>query len=360
MLLYDNEVLNKLFEKKLKTPTFPKTRYQGSKYKLKEWIAAVLSKIEYDNVLDAFSGTASVSYTLKKAGKQVFSNDLLISNYITSKALVENNSEKVTVEDLQFVLTKHQDYPYMNFIENNFDDIYFLSHENVWLDIVVQNINRINNEYKKAILMWALYQSCLSKRPYNLFHRKNLYVRTAIVERSFGNKATWDKDFTLHFIKFVIEANNAIFSNNRENLSYNQDILQLNMEQTPDLVYIDSPYIPDSGTLTLYRDFYHFLEGLSNYQNWDSLIDHKTKHKGFIKTASSWEDKKAISSAFDDLFTKYHDSKIAVSYRSDGIPSIQDLEKKLRHHGKKVSIHSVDYQYALSEKNTQEVLIIAE
>ena len=89
MNLFDERHLD-LLDKKVK-PQFPKTRYQGSKYKQKEWIDSVLSRVEYDTVLDAFSGTSSVSYTLKKSGKQVFSNDLLLSNYITAKALVENN-----------------------------------------------------------------------------------------------------------------------------------------------------------------------------------------------------------------------------------------------------------------------------
>lgn len=358
MNLFDERHLD-LLDKKVK-PQFPKTRYQGSKYKLKEWIDSFLSRVEYDTVLDAFSGTSSVSYTLKKSGKQVFSNDLLLSNYITAKALVENNHHTISKEDILFVLTKHSGYPYKDIISNHFEDIYYLSDENIWLDIVTQNIHRVENPYKKAILMWALFQSCLSKRPYNLFHRKNLYVRTAIVERSFGNKATWDKPFSAHFIKFVAEANAAIFSNEKDNTSYNQDILSLALPEAPDLVYIDSPYIPSTGTLTLYRDFYHFLEGLSDYDNWLGLIDHNLKNKGFSKLPSSWEDKKKIGSAFDDLFSKFNDSKIAVSYRSDGIPSINDLTDKLKYHGKKVSIHQIDYQYVLSEKNTQEVLILAE
>lgn len=358
MKLFDDNILE-LLDKKVKSQ-FPKTRYQGSKYKLKEWIESVLSKVDYDTVLDAFSGTGSVSYTLKKSGKQVFSNDLLKSNYITAKALIENNQYTISKQDVLFVLTKHADYKYKNVISSNFEDIYYLPEENIWLDIVVQNINKIENPYKKSIFMWALFQSCLSKRPYNLFHRKNLYVRTAIVERSFGNKATWDKPFSNHFVKFIAEANACIFSNQKNNTSFNQDILSLKMEEKPDLVYIDSPYIPSSGTLTLYRDFYHFLEGISDYDNWEKLIDYKLKNKGLIRTFSEWEDKKKIGQAFDDLFIKFHDSKIAVSYRSDGIPSINDLSAKLKYHGKKVSIHKIDYQYALSEKNTQEVLIIAE
>ena len=58
------------------TYRFPKTRYQGSKYKLRSWIGDQLSKIEFDTALDAFSGTCSISYTMKEMGKQVTCNDI--------------------------------------------------------------------------------------------------------------------------------------------------------------------------------------------------------------------------------------------------------------------------------------------
>lgn len=65
--------------------------------------------------------------------------------------------------------------------------------------------------YKKAIAYNALFQSCLAKRPYNLFHRKNLEMRTRDVVRGFGNKATWDRPFSEHFRTFVNEIINQYF-----------------------------------------------------------------------------------------------------------------------------------------------------
>ena len=53
----------------------------------------------------------------------------------------------------------------------------------------------------------ALNQACLMKRPFNLFHRKNLYIRTANVERQFGNKTTWETPFPTLFTRLVKEAN---------------------------------------------------------------------------------------------------------------------------------------------------------
>ena len=111
---------------------------------------------------------------VKDMGKIVYTNDVLNFNYYIAKALIENNNEKITQEEINTILIKKEDLIYDNFIERTFEDIYFLTEENKWLDIVIQNIYEIENEYKKAMFLWAIYQATLSKRPYNLFHRKNL------------------------------------------------------------------------------------------------------------------------------------------------------------------------------------------
>ncbi len=61
----------------LEVHKFPRTRYQGSKYKLQNWIKHHLENLDFQTALDAFSGTCSISYTIKEMGKTVYSNDLL-------------------------------------------------------------------------------------------------------------------------------------------------------------------------------------------------------------------------------------------------------------------------------------------
>lgn len=337
---------------------FPKTRYQGSKYKLREWIKEELNKLQFNSCLDAFSGTSSIAYLLKDMGKIVYTNDVLNFNYYIAKALIENNNEKITQEEINTILIKKEDLIYDNFIERTFEDIYFLTEENKWLDIVIQNIYEIENEYKKAMFLWAIYQATLSKRPYNLFHRKNLNLRTSEVKRNFGNKTTWDKPFEEHFKKFINEINNAIFNNNQKNKAFNLDVFDLDIKV--DLVYIDPPYIPQKGSLTYYRDFYHFLEGITDYNNWFQNIDYKSKNKKLLSKYNIWEDKVNINKAFKDLIYKFKDSKIIISYREDGTPSIEEISKILKDIGKVVEIKTMDYKYALSKKqNIKEVLIIA-
>ena len=251
---------------------FPSTRYQGSKAKFVDWIWHEISHIPFHTVLDAFGGTGSVAYKLKDNGKAVTYNDILPFNAIIGKAIIENNSELLDESDVNFILEERPTIKYPTFIADNFKDIYYTDEENHWLDIVRYNISTIENEYKRAIAWFALFQSCIIKRPYNLFHRKNLYVRLMNVKRSFGNKKTWDTPFDIHFRTFVDEANHAVFNNGTNCLVLNQDALSI--ENRYDLVYIDTPYINEKGVGVDYADFYHFLNGLVYYDNWKNLIDY--------------------------------------------------------------------------------------
>ena len=156
---------------------FPTTRYQGSKQKFVDWIWDCVKDIPFHSALDAFGGTGSVSFRLKEEGKQVTYNDILPFNHIIGKALIENENICLEEFEIEALLRKDADVEYPDFIERTFKDIYFTDEENRWLDVVSTNIRRMDNSYKQAIAYFALFQSCIIKRPYNLFHRKNLYVR---------------------------------------------------------------------------------------------------------------------------------------------------------------------------------------
>lgn len=341
-----------------KINVFPSTRYQGSKAKFVEWIWYELSKLKFHTALDAFGGTGSVAYKLKNEGKKVTYNDILPFNSIIGKALIENDSITLNKDDIEYLLTEHKTIKYPSFIENNFKDIYYTDEENHWLDVIRLNISLLDNEYKKAIAWFALFQACIIKRPYNLFHRKNLYVRLSEVQRSFGNKKTWDTPFETHFRHFIEEANNAVFNNGQHCKSLNQDALQI--KELYDLVYIDTPYLNNKGIGVDYADFYHFLNGLVDYENWENKIDFQSKNRRLKKEYSIWNDKNNIIHGFKSLMLNFQGSVLVFSYRSNGIPSIEELTNLLRKMGRKVEIKfSSEMKYALSDTVTQEVLIIS-
>lgn len=338
-------------------PPFPSTRYQGSKLKLIDWIWDALKDVPAERVLDAFGGTGCFSHMLKKKGKQVYYNDILTCNWYIGLALIENDHVVLTKEDVDFILSQHSNVEYPTFIQDMFQDIYFTQEENRWLDIVVTNIRQIENVYKKALAYFALFQACIRKRPYNLFHRKNLYLRFSEVERSFGNKTTWDTPFETHLRTFVDEANLAVFSNIHRHKALNMDVFDV--EGSFDLVYIDTPYISKKGVGVNYLDFYHFLEGLVNYPIWNTLVDYTTKHRKMHDRKSIWTDKNQILSGFDRLFKKFQDSILVVSYRSDGIPQPDDLRRLLKRYKPCVTeLRHESYHYVLSHTTTEEVLLI--
>ncbi len=338
---------------------FPTTRYQGSKQKIVDWIWKNICSLKFETFLDAFSGTACVGFHAKKNQKEVTCNDILKFNYQVALAIIENSSVILNDQDIEFVLTKDDSINYTTFIQDTFKDIYYTDDENAFLDMMITNINQLEDKYKKAIAFAALGQACLVKRPFNLFHRKNLYVRFANVPRSFGNKATWDKPFQYYFRKFSKEFNDAVFSNGRHNRALNSDVFDIS--DGYDMVYIDTPYVSSQGVGVDYLQFYHFLE-IVDYKNWPDKIDYSYKHRPLKSETNVWVDKNEIEKAFDRLFKKFQDSILVVSYRSPGIPEKEVLQNLLGQYKHEVKLETRKYKYVLSiekEEKNGEILLIA-
>lgn len=337
---------------------FPSTRYQGSKAKLVEWIWQQIEDLPFTSCLDAFGGTGSVSYRLKQAGKQVTYNDMLRFNHQIGLALIENKDVRLSTEEVNWLLQRHREVPYSSFVSETFAGIYFTDEENAWIDQTITNASQFTDPYKFALAFFALCQACIIKRPYNLFHRKNLYIRFAEVSRSFGNKASWDRPFNEWFKVFIGEANRAIFDNGQDNRALRFDALAVPREY--DLVYIDPPYLSQRGAVVDYLDFYHFLEGLTLGNEWLPHINFASKHRRLKSQPTPWTDKAQIRSAFERLFDRCQRSILVVSYRSDGIPTEDELIALLKRYKRNVRVsHFGQYKYALSTNSeSKEILLI--
>jgi len=351
------------------TSLAPSTRYQGSKRRILPWLYENLKDLKFEAVLDGFGGTGSVSFLFKLMGKKVTFNDILLSNYQTGIALIENNGVKLNENDIHYLLHENGfDYP--NFIQKTFRNVYYSHNENKWLDTVVHNIYMLSEKYegdtlrkKQALAFHILFQACLAKRPYNLFHRKNLYMRLANVQRSFGNKKAWDTPFEDLFLKFCNEISNKIFSNQCRNIAKCEDILKIK-DKYYDLVYLDPPYIKSKQHAPVdYYTLYHFLEGIMDYYQWAYRIDYTKKNKTLTKNESSW-DKSSVESNFDKIFNRFQDTIMVLSYGDPGYPSIKTIKELLSQYKNNIEVRKKEYTYTLnhSRKNGDklyEVLIIA-
>jgi len=344
---------------------FPTTRFQGSKRDIVDWIWMNISDLQFDSMLDAFGGTGSVSYKAKKNGKITYYNDYLPFNYKIGLALIENKNITLSDDDINYLLKKHDEFNYPSFIQNEFKELYYTDDENEWLDMMHVNITNLDNKYKRALAYSGLFQAALAKRPYNLFHRANLYMRTdEDIDRSFGNKTTWDKSFPKHFKNKIDEYNNAVFDNKKDNKAFNKNVLEWNNPPKTDLVYIDTPYYDQtkkSNNSTNYQYYYHFLNGFVQYDDWPNMLNKSVKTKRLEHEPSPWTKKDKIKNAFETVFDLFSDRIIVLSYNTAGYPSPNTLKQMLEKRKDNVMIKSKEHQYALStkENSADEILIIA-
>ncbi len=340
---------------------FPTTRYRGSKRKILPWVWQNLKEIDFDTCLDLFGGTSTVSLLFKRMGKKVTTNDYLKYNYLTSVAFIENQATKFESDDIEFVLKRNLESSKEKFISKTFSGYYFTDTENNWLDTIIPNILALSSKYegellkqKQAIAFWALGQACLIKRPFNLFHRKNLLIRTSDVERKFGNKTTWEKPFDEAFLKFIHEANSSIFDNGRNNIALRQNAFSMDVVAHYDLVYLDPPYFFEKQRDVDYHSLYHFLDGIVSYEKWPELLDYNSynlrlKDNGFKWPKSEFD----LTNQFESLINKFSASVIVISHKSGSLVPVERLVYILEKQGKTVTNEYKPYNYALSKRNGQ-------
>jgi adenine-specific DNA-methyltransferase len=346
------------------TVRLPVTRYYGSKRKLVEsiWNELQLLELDFDSVLDVFGGTATFSYYAKLQGKRVIYNDIFRFNSFIGKKLIEHTSNDLTYEEALALLQPVTNKIYRRTIQDNFQGIYFTDEENEQIDIFIQNAAEIPDENRRLSAYYLIFQSCIIKRPYNLFHRNNLYMRTNYQGGNFGNKKTWERTFEELFQRFIEELDEFTFDNEQQNLSVNYSALNCN--QVADLVYIDPPYFNSRGHHTTYHAKYHFLEGLANYDQIENNINVEKRNKEIqINRSQEFENSASFLVELEELIMMHQGSNVVISYRNNGRPTIGEIEEVMIRCKPNHKVHVLDlgiYGYALNKTNAinNEFLIV--
>lgn len=341
----------------LQIAKFPKTRYYGSKRRLLEWIFNSIKDLPFDTVLDGFGGTASVSLLFRAMGKEVTFNDALISNTVAAKVLL---AEELSLEFEAACNFIDSIEPTEGFITKTFDGIYYTQKENNWLDGAACKIHELEDESKRCIYLYSLFQACLMKRPFNLFHRANLNLRTnKNIKRSFGNYITWETPFPDLMKARLNDVLQSFTSGLRTpNILQSGDITKV--EPGYDLVYLDPPYVNHGGNGDDYLKRYHFLEGLSDYKNWKNNISQESKTKSFSKNSyiSDWQSKAVFKDKLFGLIEKHNKSIVVLSYLANSYPTEDEITECFEKNFDHVTVVRKDFCHALAKEKKIELLFI--
>ncbi len=337
---------------------FPKTRYYGSKRRLLDWIYQAVKDLPFNTVLDGFGGTASVSLLFKAMGKQVYYHDALLCNTISAQALLADELPFSDPSEAHEFIDGIN--PKNGFIANTFPGMYFTDDENRWLDGAAEAIHAVNNPLQRSVFLYCLFQACLKKRPFNLFHRANLNLRlNQNVTRSFGNWVTWERAFPELMKESLKDLINIKCSQSaKTTILPAGNISRLNSGY--DLVYLDPPYVGKTKTGDDYLRRYHFLEGLGAYDEWQEKINFTSTNKTFhtIEHLTKWQNKKDFRDLLFDTIKKHNKSIVVLSYITNGFPEEDDISALFRSTFRKNYVLRKEFCHALAKERKVELLFI--
>ena len=224
------------------------TNYIGSKQKLVDWIWKHTPE-GVGTVLDAFSGSAVVAYMYKTKGLQVIANDRLRYCHHAAKAIIENNSVRLSEDEIEALLADNAKAG--SFVQDNFKGIFFAKGVHALIDTIRANCDKLSG-FKKDIALFGLGKTCMSgKGGFGHFSSSTDY----------GRRQDTPDEFKDRLRKNLQRINALVFDNDKENKAYRQDINDLLPKAKADLAYFDPPYATEFST-TNYERAYHFVEGL--------------------------------------------------------------------------------------------------
>ena len=331
--------------------------YIGNKRKLIFDIFRAINKykIEYNSVLDLFAGSGYVSMAMKMMGKEVYSNDILLSSYMNIKAFVENNDTILTEEEKEEILLKE------NF-DDKLDNI-LKKYSNKFTNNEIKLINRcysnIEKKYNFDDIKYSLFvsniQNYIMDRCFVGGRLNNGQVLAELNHR-LNHVKNKNKKFSkkrLSFKPVSIDWAKPISSYKKKCKSYNLDVFDLLRDINPkvDLCYIDPPY---GGDQSDYDKMYNFFE--------DCLYKHSYKSEKDKKDVKKFVNKKKYEANFSELLSLIsYIPWIVISYNNSSWMDIDYIVKIIKKFRRKVKINKVqyDYNYRKRSEKSEEYIIVA-
>lgn len=307
-------------------------RFIGNKTQLLDNIKEVVDRHapEAHSFCDIFSGTASVARFFKQ-WYEVYSNDLLYFSYCLQRATIENPC-KPTFELLSQALGIHD--PISSFNEMSTECMEALPVERRFFQnnyapiggrMYITDSNALRIDFARNTIEDWNHAGFLSPDEY-------YYLVACVVEgvpfvsNIAGTYGAFNKTWDVRSNKLFVLIDLPVVNNGLNNRSYNEDGTMLLKRISGDILYIDPPYNERQ-----YLPNYHVLETAAKYDF--PTLRGVTGQRPYEMQRSDFCSKKTVVSAFDSLLENAQFQHIILSYNTDGIMTLNEIEATMKKHG---------------------------
>jgi len=331
-------------------------RFIGNKEKLLNNIheALISHDIKGDSFFDFFAGTGNVGKYFKKLGYAVYSSDLLYFSYVLQMAYIMNNEElkfnkllnKIKINRTTFFSTPLQSvidylnqvnvingFIYRNYTPSGTKDLdvqrmFFIDENGQKIDAIRQKIE----DWKIAELLSEKEYFCLLAC---LIETVPFYANISGVYAAFQKK--WDP----RSIKPIILRPIDFICNDKKNVAYNKNSLDLINEINVDILYLDPPY-----NQRQYAPNYHLLETIARYDNPE--IKGVSGMRNYDNQKSNFCNAQKGLQELEQIAARGNYKYLVLSYNSEGIMPAKEIIKILKKFG---SVDFVEFDYLRFKSN---------
>jgi hypothetical protein len=288
---------------------------------------SVLRRLKFASLAVPFAGQPDLEWYLKFWGKQALTNDLCQWAWWMSRALVENQGERLTEEDVSLVLEnayEPQARLYNAALSGALNEL-----DSVWFDNVWQNIQLLPDEPKRAMA----YTLALGVADY-------VFAFDA---------ATRDLRRPLSQVYLQLwRTQRKLVNNGQSNAALNQDAHEFIRSAKTDLLFARFPR-PQGlaglrGTLAGWRET--FVRGHDMF--WDELIAAQRGKLGDAVTSKQ----QYLQLVNNFLAKAKHIPKWAIAHADDGFVTVSELGEIVRQHRRLELTYHKDFSDVLGGLNT--------
>lgn len=307
-------------------------RFIGCKTSLLKNIKQVIDENAPDakTLCDIFSGTATVARYFKQ-WYEVYSNDLLYFSYVLQKGTIENDSIPA-FRELNKELGIPDPIDYFNKLEETMSSLpqekrFF---QNTYAPIggrmYITNENALRIDFARNTVENWKEKGLIDDNEY-------FYLVACIVEgipfvsNISGTYGAFHKSWERRSYKRYELYRLVVTTNNKRNRCFNCDGVELVKELKGDILYIDPPYNERQ-----YLPNYHVLETAAKYDFPE--VRGLTAQRPYGNAKSDFCLKAKVVSAFEKLIKNADFKHIILSYSTDGLMTVDEIEEIMKNYGK--------------------------